>query len=43
MTKSSVALDYGTVSGDAFTSLLVITRLHTKLDGNLSPKIVSKT
>ena len=42
-TKCSVALDYGTVSGDAITSLLVITRLHRKLDRNLSPKIVSKT
>lgn len=43
MTKCSVALDYGTVSGDAITSLLVITRLHRKLDRNLSPQIVSKT
>lgn len=42
-TKCSVALDYGAVSGDAIISLLVITRLHRKLDRNLSPKIVSKT
>ena len=43
MTKCFVALDYGTVWGDAITSLLIITRLHRKLDRHLSPKIVSKT
>ena len=42
-TKCSVALDYGTVSGDAIISSVGYNKVTQELDRNLSPKIVSKT